>query len=102
MAFPVRVCALIGKFTDSRVAESAHALIPYLQSRQVEVLMSEDAPMADQPAHVARVQEGEIGERADLVIAIGGDGTLLYAARLVARHNVPRAPAGLPSAHPRS
>ena len=54
MAFPVRVCALIGKFTDSRVAESAHALIPYLQSRQVEVLMSEDAPMADQPAHVAR------------------------------------------------
>jgi NAD+ kinase len=30
-----------------------------------------------------------LGERADLVIAVGGDGTLLYAARLVARHNVP-------------
>ena len=27
--------------------------------------------------------------RADLIIAIGGDGTLLYAARLVAGHSVP-------------
>jgi NAD+ kinase len=30
-----------------------------------------------------------MGERAELVIAVGGDGTLLYAARLVARTNVP-------------
>src|SRR2546430_11063503 len=30
-----------------------------------------------------------IGAHADLVIAIGGDGTLLYAAGLVARHGVP-------------
>ena len=89
MTFPVRVCALIGKFTDARVAESAHALIPYLQSRQVDVLMSEEAPIAEEPARVVRVPEREIGERADLVIAIGGDGTLLYAARLVARHGVP-------------
>jgi NAD+ kinase len=38
---------------------------------------------------VVRVPEAAIGERADLVIAVGGDGTLLYAARLVARHGVP-------------
>ena len=40
-------------------------------------------------AGVTRVPEREIGARADLVIAIGGDGTLLYAARLVAGHAVP-------------
>jgi NAD+ kinase len=33
--------------------------------------------------------EKDIGGAADLVIAIGGDGTLLYAAGLVARHKVP-------------
>jgi NAD+ kinase len=38
---------------------------------------------------VTRVPDRAFGERADLVIAVGGDGTLLYAARLVARHNVP-------------
>ena len=89
MAFPVRVCALVGKFTDPRVAETAHALIPFLQSRQVEVLFSDDAQIAEEPAGVQRTPEETFGERADLIIAIGGDGTLLYAARLVARHGVP-------------
>ena len=89
MGFPVRVCALVGKFTDSRVAESAHALAPFLQSRKVEVILSENARIAEEPAGVTRVPEAGIGERADLVIAIGGDGTLLYAAGLVARHDVP-------------
>jgi NAD+ kinase len=89
MGFPVRVCALVGKFTDSRVAESAHALVPFLQSREVEVILSESAQIAEEPAGVARVPELSVGERADLVIAIGGDGTLLYAAGLVARHDVP-------------
>jgi NAD+ kinase len=50
--------------------------------------VSEDAELpADAP--VSRVPESAFGERADLVIAVGGDGTLLYAARLVAQHNVP-------------
>ncbi len=35
------------------------------------------------------VPESEIGKRIDLIIAIGGDGTLLYAAGLVARNRVP-------------
>ena len=35
------------------------------------------------------VPEDQIAEQADLVIAIGGDGTLLYAARLVAHRGVP-------------
>jgi len=88
MAFPVRVCALVGRFTDARVAETVNALLPHLKSRGVEVLLSESAPGIDATG-VTRVPEVAIGERADLVIAVGGDGTLLYAARLVARHGVP-------------
>jgi len=88
MAFPVRVCALVGRFTDARVAETVNALVPHLKGRGVEVLSSETAPGLD-AAGVTRVPEAAIGKRADLVIAVGGDGTLLYAARLVARHGVP-------------
>ena len=88
MAFPVRTCALVGRFADPRVAESVGALLPHLKSRGVQVLVSEDAELpADAP--VKRVPESAFAERADLVIAVGGDGTLLYAARLVARHDVP-------------
>jgi len=86
LAFPVRCCALVGRFADPRIAESVSTLLPHLASRGVQVLVSEQATLAASATAVRRVPEREFGERADLVIAIGGDGTLLYAARLVARH----------------
>jgi NAD+ kinase len=89
MAFPVRTCALIGRFSDPRVAESVATLLPHLASRGVQVLVSADSGLDAGPTDVVRVPEHEIGPRAELVIAVGGDGTLLYAARLVARHAVP-------------
>jgi NAD+ kinase len=88
MAFPVRTCALVGRFSDPRVAEGVATLLPHLRSRGVQVLVSEDAELPRE-APVLRVPERTFGERADLLIAVGGDGTLLYGARLVARHNVP-------------
>ncbi|MEO8063125.1 MAG: NAD(+)/NADH kinase [Pseudomonadota bacterium] len=48
-----------------------------------------DDPLQASADLVTRVPEEEIADRADLVIAIGGDGTLLYAARLVAHRGVP-------------
>src|SRR6202162_425608 len=89
MGFSVRCCALVGRFADPRIAESVSALLPHLASRGVRVLVSEGATLGVGAAGVTRVAERECGERADLLIAIGGDGTLLHGARLVARHGVP-------------
>ena len=89
MALPAQACALIGRFSDPRVAESALTLLPHLHQRGVQALLPEDDPL-DAPAdQVTRIPADQIAERADLVIAIGGDGTLLYAARLVAHRGVP-------------
>jgi NAD+ kinase len=90
MAFPVRACALVGRFADSRVAESVSALLPSLKARCAQVLVIDDGELpAWLNGDVVRLPEEQIAQRADIVIAIGGDGTLLYAARLVARHGVP-------------
>jgi NAD+ kinase len=89
MGFPVRLCALIGRFSDPRVAESVGALVPHLLSREVKVLVSDETSFTNDSAGIVRIPEKDIGGAADLVIAIGGDGTLLYAAGLVARHKVP-------------
>jgi NAD+ kinase len=89
MGFPVRKCALIGRFVDPRVAESMSALLPYLKSRGVQVLVSDSADIPDGLNGVTRLPEEEVASQADLLVAIGGDGTLLYGARMVARHNVP-------------
>jgi NAD+ kinase len=89
MAFPVRSCALVGRFEDPRIAESVATLLPHLARRGVEVLISDQACLGAEFRGVTRLPEEQIGPRAGLVIAIGGDGTLLYGARLVARHAVP-------------
>jgi len=89
MGFPVRKCALIGRFVDPRVAESMSILLPHLKSRGVQVLVMEGADIPDGLNGVTRLPEEEVASEADLLIAIGGDGTLLYGARMVARHNVP-------------
>ena len=89
MALPAQACALIGRFSDPRVAESALTLLPHLKKRGVRALLPSTDPL-DVPADLATlIPEEEIAAQADLVIAIGGDGTLLYAARLVAHRGVP-------------
>jgi NAD+ kinase len=93
MQQPIRTCALIGKFQDERVTECALTLIPALQKRQLTILVpaaeaAAGAP-AGAPAGVTAVPLSEVIARAELVIAIGGDGTLLYAAGLVAEHDIP-------------
>jgi NAD+ kinase len=89
MALPAQACALIGRFSDARVAESALTLLPHLKNRGVRALLPSDDPLNAPADLVTRVPEEKIAEQADLVIAIGGDGTLLYAARLVAHRGVP-------------
>jgi NAD+ kinase len=89
MGFPVRLCALVGRFSDPRVAESVDTLIPHLLARQVKVIVSTETTYSGDAEGIVRMPEKDIGAHADLVIAIGGDGTLLYAAGLVARHKVP-------------
>jgi NAD+ kinase len=89
MAFPVRACALVGRFADPQVAEPLSVLVPHLTARHITVLVGAETPLPQLMPDIVRVPMSELAGRADLVIAIGGDGTLLYAAGLVARHGVP-------------
>ncbi|MGA8708568.1 MAG: NAD(+)/NADH kinase [Steroidobacteraceae bacterium] len=86
---PIRTCILVGKFQDPRVAESVQALLPELLGRRLEVLAPRDEAAGSAPDGVQVLPLPECIARADLVIAIGGDGTLLYAAGLVAEHDIP-------------
>ena len=94
MSPAIRQCALISRFADTRVAESTLAVAAHLHSRGIAVLVPiEDGELADQPGAVA-LPESELAARADLVVAVGGDGTLLYAAGLVAEQGTPSSNGG--------
>lgn len=85
----IRRCALITRFADDRVGESAHALARHLKLRALEVLAPEEERARLAIDGVRFVDDATLAAEADLVIAIGGDGTLLYAARLVASRGTP-------------
>ena len=79
---------MVLKHKDPRVRNVAADIIPWLQSRGVEVFM-DHAPALPQPVSLSIVAPEQLASQVDLVTVFGGDGTLLYAARLVAGRGVP-------------
>ncbi len=84
-----RRVALVGKQAPE-IAQSLRALSELLRQRGCEVMIEkETAASVGQGGAVADYDE--IGRGADLAIVLGGDGTMLAAARNLARHRVPLA-----------
>jgi NAD+ kinase len=81
--------ALTGKYRDPRVADSMLILARHLAASGVRVLLDPKIHMDFQGTAVESLPEEALSEAADLVIAVGGDGTMLFASRLVAGHDVP-------------
>ena len=86
---PTRRCALVTRFADARAADSAAALARHLAGRGIEVLAPDEEAARLSEVAARFVPEAELAGAADLMVAIGGDGTLLYAAGLVAGLGVP-------------
>jgi NAD+ kinase len=89
MSHKFKCIALVGRPADLRVAECMLSLAAHFHSRGVRVLIDPGVGLAFPPHSIVPCPEAEFAAQADLIIAIGGDGTLLYAARLVAGHAVP-------------
>jgi NAD+ kinase len=78
--------AIVGRHDDPRVAEPMSLLVNHLTKAGIEVLAAEEMTL-DLP--VTRSRSAALSANADLIIAIGGDGTMLYARNLVSDTNVP-------------
>jgi len=84
----IRKIGIILKKQDSRVQSILKDIIPWLQSRGIEVFL--DRGSADQLPPGARIDSAEeVVKQVDVVAVFGGDGTFLYAARLVGGTGVP-------------
>jgi len=86
-AFPT--IALIGKYQSREIAESLLSLAAFLRQRGVEVLLEEATAAAVGANGYAVADYATIGARARLAVILGGDGTMLNAARNLARFEVP-------------
>src|SRR3990167_4549117 len=81
----IRVVGLVAKYEEPKAAEMVSWLVPWLKEKGRRVLVE---------SGMLRVggrscSKKEMARRADLIVVLGGDGTLLSIARLVERPSVP-------------
>lgn len=89
MSEAIHTCALLGRFDENTVRESAAALLPHLAQRGLTTLVQRTAAANALGDAAVPVDDAELVARAQLAVVIGGDGSLLYAARLVAGSGIP-------------
>ena len=86
MLLAFRRVALIGKLRSAEIAASLRELSDFLRKRGCEVLIERETA---EDIGADGFDYETLGKRADLAIVIGGDGTMLAAARNLVRHHVP-------------
>lgn len=88
-----RTIALVGKYHSREVADALVELAEYLQQRGVAIFIERETA-----EHIGRHFDlgrwvvcgfNDIGAHADIAIVLGGDGTMLNAARRLGRYKVP-------------
>jgi NAD+ kinase len=81
----IRVVGLVAKYQEPKAAQTARWLIPWLKKRGKKVLVENGVIRG-----VAKsCTKKQMAAKADLIISLGGDGTLLNIAPLVERPDVP-------------
>ena len=84
-----RCVALTGRAAEPRVGEAIRALVHHLLPRGHQVRVVADEIRELGLGEIEGVTEPELVRGADLLVAVGGDGTMLHAARMAAAADVP-------------
>jgi len=84
-----KTVALIGRYNTAEIAGSLLGLADLLQQRGCAVLIEKETAGNIGRNGFTTADYAVIGERADLAVVLGGDGSMLSAARHLAAHGVP-------------
>ena len=84
-----KTIGIISKFSDLSIGGTITTLINFLMDRGIEVILSESAAKTLPPSELETVDFEQLGQRCDLAIVVGGDGTILHSARALADYDIP-------------
>src|SRR5438874_31219 len=85
----VRRVGVVGRYNTPGIAKPLTWLAAFLAGRGLAVHMeTETAAMTKQPG-IKTASLAKLGDAVDLVIVVGGDGTMLTVARMLAQKQIP-------------
>ncbi len=80
---------LIGRRGMKDVSDTLIAVLDYLQSHQYEVLVEEETAHFFKNRQYTSCTRDQLAQKVDLLIVVGGDGSLINAAHSAVKHNTP-------------
>ena len=80
---------VVGKYDSAHLTPSLERLVTFLRSRGREVVVDNRSIDALSSPRIKIAALEELGTQVDLAVVLGGDGTLLSAARRLVEHDVP-------------
>lgn len=89
MAIQFSNIGLMGKHTNPEVRSTLASLVAYLQGTGAKIFMEPNCAKLMSQNQVKQVRPQEFGNHCDLMIIVGGDGSLLNAARAIVDKNIP-------------
>ena len=84
-----KTIGIISKFSDLSIGGTITTLVNFLMGRDIEVILSESAAKTLPPSELETVDLEQLGQRCDLAIVVGGDGTILHSARALVDYDIP-------------
>ena len=89
MASRFRHAALVGKYQAPCSRRVLADVAEFLAAQGLEVSLDADSALATGIADYPALTTAEIGRQCDVVVVVGGDGTMLATARALAEYNLP-------------
>jgi NAD+ kinase len=80
---------LIGRGQHQSSLDTVQRLVHFMQQRELEVVVEPRLASLMDKLDVREASRDEIGQYCDLVIVVGGDGSMLSAARTLAKYDTP-------------
>ncbi len=84
-----KTIGLIGKYADPSVEDALVSLHEYFLDKDCDVFLDESTAAVFTDHGMEQITRTQLGEQCDLIIIVGGDGTLLSAARSLVGFGVP-------------
>jgi NAD+ kinase len=84
-----RHAALVGKYQAEGIRPLLEDIARFVAEQGLEVSLERETALNTGMTGHAALTTDEMGEKCDLAIVVGGDGTMLGIARELARHNLP-------------
>ncbi len=89
MNFPFKTIGIIGRVKNPRVEETLHALINFLCHLKLNLIIEKETAEFLPSATLPTVDRKQLGSHCDLLIVVGGDGSLLNATHAVVNDEIP-------------